>query len=57
MRGETKNIDRLFRQSFLLVTPMTCYLQGMSNGLLYDLISSDREISKLMFQLMLDSGV
>jgi hypothetical protein len=51
---EMKHIDRLIRQTFLLVTPMACYLQGMANGLLYDLISRDRESSKLMFQLLLD---
>jgi len=51
---EMKHIDRLFRQSFLLTTPMACYLQGMANSLLYDLISRDRESSKLVFQLLLD---
>ena len=51
---EMEHIDRLIRQTFLLVTPMACYLQGMANGLLYDLISRDRESSKLMFQLLLD---
>jgi hypothetical protein len=51
-----KNIDRMFRQCFLLTTPMACYLQGMANGLLYELTSRDRETSQLVFQLLLDSG-
>jgi hypothetical protein len=51
---EMKHINRLFRKCFLLATPMACYLQGMVNGLLYELTTRDRESSKLMFQLLLD---
>lgn len=48
------HIDRLFRRCFLAVTPMACYLQGMANGLLYELTMRDSESSKLVFQLLLD---
>lgn len=51
---EMENIDRLFRQCFLVVAPMACYLQGMADDLLYELTTRDRESSKLVFQLLLD---
>jgi hypothetical protein len=51
---EVDRIDRLFRQSFMTVSPMACWLQGITDALMGDLISRDLESSKLNFQLLLD---
>jgi hypothetical protein len=51
---EMDRIDLLFRQSFMTVSPMACWLQGAADALLGDLISRDLESSKLNFQLLLD---
>jgi hypothetical protein len=48
---EMDRIDRLFRQSFMVVLPLACWLQGAADSLLGDLISQDRENDKLNFQL------
>ena len=45
-------IDQLFRQSFMMVSPLSCWLQGAADALLGDLISRDRESGMLNFQLL-----
>ena len=52
--GEMDRIDRLFRQSFMTVSPMAGWLQGIADALLGDLISRDRESGRLVFQLLFD---
>lgn len=55
--GGTKEMDRadrLFRQSFMTVSPLACWLQGIADALLGDLISRDRESSRFILQLLLD---
>ena len=54
---EMDRIDRLFKQSFMTVSPMTCWLQGIADALLGDLISRDAESGRLNFQLLLDEKV
>ena len=51
---EIDRIDRLFRQSFMLVLPLACWLQGVADALLGDLISRDRESDRLNFQLLFE---
>lgn len=51
---EMDRIDRLFRQSFIMVFPLACWLQGTADALLGDLISQDRESDKLNFQLLFE---
>lgn len=52
---EMDRIDRLFRQSFQIVFPMACWLQGIVDSLLGDLLSQDKESGRLNFQLLLDA--
>jgi hypothetical protein len=52
---EMHNINRLFCQRFQVITPMAGYLQGLANNLLDELTYRDRETSKFVFQLLLDS--
>ena len=52
---EIENIDRLFRQRFLLITPIAGYLQGLTDDLLYELTYRDRKSSKMVFQILLDN--
>ena len=54
---EMDRIDQLFQQSFMTVFPMACWLQGIADALLGDLISRDRESGRLNFQLLLDGKV
>lgn len=51
---EMDRIDRLFRQSFMVVLPLACWLQGVADALLGDLISRDRESDRLNFQLLFE---
>ena len=51
---EMDRIDRLFRQSFQIVFPIACWLQGITDSLLGDLLSQDKESGRLNFQLLLD---
>jgi hypothetical protein len=51
---EMDRIDQLFRQSFMLVSPLVCWLQGAADALLGDLISRDQESSWLNFQMLTD---
>lgn len=51
---EMDRIDRLSRQSFRIVFPMACWLQGIADSLLGDLLSRDKENNRLIFQLLLD---
>jgi hypothetical protein len=53
--NEIQNINRLFCQRFLLITPMAGYLQGLTDDLLYELTYQDRESSQMVFQLLIDS--
>jgi hypothetical protein len=48
---EMDRIDQLFRQSFMVVSPLAYWLQGATDSLLGDLISRDRESSKLNLEL------
>ena len=56
---EMDRIDQLqlFQQSVMVTSPLTCCLQGAADTLLGDLISQDRESSKLIFQLLLDGDI
>lgn len=49
------NLNLLFRQRFLITTAMAAFLQGTTNQLMYSLTYRDRETSKQVFQLLLDS--
>ena len=51
-----KNLDRLFRERFLIATSLECFLQGMSSTLMYVLTNKDSETSKQVFQLLLDDA-
>lgn len=51
-----KNLDRLFRERFLIATSLECFLQGMSSTLMYVLTKKDSETSKQVFQFLLDDA-
>jgi len=51
-----KNLDRLFRERFLIATSLECFLHGMSSTLMYVLTNKDSETSKQVFQLLLDDA-
>ena len=51
---EMQAINSLFRQRFLLITPINAYLQGLTDDLLYELTYQDKESSLTVFQLLLD---
>lgn len=51
---EMQAINSLFRQRFLLITPINAYLQGLTDDLLYELTYQDKESSRTVFQLLLD---
>ena len=51
---EMRTINSLFRQRFLLITPINAYLQGLTDDLLYELTYQDKESSRTIFQLLLD---
>jgi len=49
-----RNLDRLFRERFLIITSLAGFLQGMAGDLMFELTYHDRETSKPVFQLLLD---
>jgi len=49
-----EQINLLLRQRFLIVTPIDCFLQGLTNDLLYTLTSRDMETGRLAVQLWLE---
>jgi hypothetical protein len=49
-----KNLDRLFRERFMLVTSLAGFVQQQTSNLLFELTCRDGETSKQMFQLLLD---
>jgi len=51
---EMEKLHLLFRQRFLVATPVAIFMQGVTNQLLYALLHRDRETSKQVFQLILD---
>ena len=51
---EMQSINSLFRQRFLLITPINACLQGLTDDLLYELTYQDKESSRTVFQLLLD---
>lgn len=51
-----KNLDRLFRERFLIATSLECFLQGMARPLMSMLTHKDIETSKQVFQLLLDDA-
>ncbi|BAL01041.1 hypothetical protein OBV_38420 [Oscillibacter valericigenes Sjm18-20] len=46
-----KNLDRLFRERFLVTTSLECFLQGMASPFVPELTHKDVKTSKQMFQL------
>jgi hypothetical protein len=52
-----ENINQLFRQSFMLITPMVVFLQEFTNVLLENLTYRDKETSRLIFQFILDENL
>jgi len=55
--ADMERLEDLFRQCFLSVTPMAGFIQGMADSLISEIISRDRETSKLICQLMLDANL
>lgn len=55
--ADMERLESLFRQCFLSVTPMAGFIQGMADAFISEIISRDRETSKLICQLMLDSNL
>ncbi len=51
---EMEKLHLLFRQRFLIATPIAIFMQGVTNQLMYSLLHRDRETSKQVFQLILD---
>ena len=51
---ELEKLHILFRQRFLIATPVAIFMQGTTNQLLYFLLYRDKETSKQVFQLILD---
>lgn len=49
-----ERLNLLIRQRFLIATPMSAFLQGLTTDLLLSLTYRDSESSKQIFQLMLD---
>jgi len=50
---ELERLNLLFRQRFLIVTPMAGFLQGLTGDLLYCLTYRDAETRKLTARLVL----
>lgn len=51
---EMEKLHLLFRQRFLIATPVAIFTQGAANQLMYSLLHRDRETSRQVFQLILD---
>ena len=47
-------IDQLFCRSFMAVSPLVCWPQGITDALLGGLLSRGRERGRLIFQMLLD---
>lgn len=54
--GEMEQLNRLFGQRFLLASVMDTFRQGITDQLVCSLSSRDRQTSKQIFELLLDSG-
>lgn len=52
-----KNLDRLFRKRFLIITSLAGFLQGMAGDLMFELTYKDLKTSKQVFQLLLDDEI
>jgi hypothetical protein len=52
---QMEKLNFLMRRRFLMVTPMTGFIQGMTGGLLYSLTYRDDETFKTVAQLWLDN--
>lgn len=53
---ELERLNLLLRQRFLIVMPMSAFLQGLTNDLFYTLTSRDMETGRLAIQLFLEQG-
>lgn len=51
-----ERLNLLLRQRFLIVTPMSAFLQGLTGDLLHPLISRDMETGKRAVQLWLEQS-
>lgn len=51
---EMEKLHLLFRQRFLIATPVAIFMQGAANQLIYSLLHRDRETSRQVFQLILE---
>lgn len=49
-----EKIDEFFQSSFMMLSPMSCWLQGAWDSLLVDLTSWDAESHKLIAQLLIE---
>lgn len=54
---EMEKLHFLFRQRFLIATPVVIFMQGATNQLIYSLLYRDEETSKQAFQLILDGAL
>lgn len=52
---EMEKLHLLFRQRFLIATPVAIFMQGATNQLISALLHRDMETSKQVFQLILDA--
>lgn len=52
---QMESLNILLKQHFLIATPIDCYIQGLTNELLYCLLTRDMETDKRGFQLALDN--
>lgn len=52
-----QKVNELFRRCFIVVSPLTCFVQGLLNGLLYELDSKSSDNSETVFQLLLDKKI
>ena len=51
---QMESLNNLLKQRFLIAAPMACYIQGLTNELLYCLLSRDIETDKRGFRLAMD---
>lgn len=49
-----QKVNDLFFQSFVVVTPLTCFMQGFLNELMYELNAKDRQSSIILIRSLLD---
>lgn len=50
-----KNLNQIIKQRFFIAPVVACFMQGLTNDLLYSLNYRDRETSKQIFQLLMDA--